>query len=81
MDKTQCDRILWLLGDGNWHTGLEFTRLSRPILSDTRRIFELRREGHEIVRERINGLWRYRLEERRTDDHEREVGCVRGAAE
>jgi hypothetical protein len=70
--KSQCERILWVLGDGNWHTGLEFTRLSSPILSYTRRIFELRRDGHSIIRERINGLWRYKLEERKTDDVSRE---------
>jgi Helix-turn-helix domain len=71
--KSQCERILWVLGDGNWHTGLEFTRLSSPILSYTRRIFELRRDGHNIIRERINGLWRYKLEERGSDGVLRDV--------
>ena len=60
MEKaSQCRRVLELLADGRWHTGLEFTRLPRPILSYTRRIHELRKDGHDIRRERRDGLWKY----------------------
>ena len=68
--KTQAGRILWLLGDGNWHTGLEFTRLAHPILSYTRRICELRQAGHNITKRYIGGLWRYKLEERKSDEQD-----------
>lgn len=57
----QADRILGILSDGFWHSALEFTQLSRPILSWTRRIFELRQRGHVIERERRNNIWKYRL--------------------
>ena len=56
----QVDRILIVLMDGEWHTGLEFTQLQRPILSYTRRIFELRKK-YDIEIERKNGHWAYRL--------------------
>ena len=59
--ENQTERILKLLGDGGWHTGLEFTRLQQPILSYTRRITELRRAGHVIRKERRDGLWKYCL--------------------
>lgn len=60
MEKaSQCRRVLELLADGNWHSGLEFTRLPRPILSYTRRITDLRRMGHNIRKERRDGLWKY----------------------
>ena len=59
---TQANRILGILSDGFWHSGLEFVQLSRPILSYTRRIHELReREGYVIEKERRNGIWKYRL--------------------
>jgi len=58
---TQSERILGILMDGFWHSGLEFTRLGRPILSYTRRIFELRQMGHIILLERKDGLLKYRL--------------------
>ena len=57
---TQCERILGILKDGFWHSGLEFVTLSRPILSYTRRIHELR-EDYVIERERRGGVWKYRL--------------------
>ena len=58
---TQADRILELLSDGNWHTALEFCRLQRPILCHTRRIFELRKSGHNIVIDREGNFPAYRL--------------------
>ena len=62
LDKiNQTDRILGILSDGFFHSALEFTQLNRPILSWTRRIFELRKRGHVIEKERRNGIWKYRL--------------------
>ena len=57
----QTQRVLCYLQDGEWHTGLEFTRFTHPIMSYTRRIFELRQAGYVIIRERRDGLWKYRL--------------------
>jgi hypothetical protein len=57
----QASRVLDILQDGEWHSALDFAQLSRPILSWTRRIFELRQAGHVIERERRNGIWKYKL--------------------
>jgi len=66
MDKIgQADRILGILQDGKWHTGLQFVRLARPILCYTKRISELRREGWDIQIERREGLWRYQLKDKK----------------
>ena len=61
---TQQDRILGLLKDGCYHSGLEFTRLTRPVLSYTKRISELRRLGHNISGKKILNVHWYRLEEK-----------------
>ncbi len=62
MDKaSQSARILAILSDGCFHDGLEFTQLAHPILSYTKIIAILRREGHQIIKERRNKLWKYRL--------------------
>ena len=61
MRKSQADRVLDILTDGFAHSGLEFTQLSRPILSYTRRIFELRQRGHIIEKVRRGKLWKYVL--------------------
>jgi len=60
--KTQNERLLNLLCDGQWHSGLEFVNMQPPILSYTRRIHELReREGFIIEGEKHQHYWRYRL--------------------
>ena len=67
MDKaskiTQADRILGILQDGEWHSSLTFARLDRPILSWTRRIFELRQRGHVIAGRDVGNIHFYRLVE------------------
>jgi hypothetical protein len=61
-EKTQNERILEVLDSGEWVSPLAFSHIS---LSHTRRIHELRMEGHEIILldERIDGRRRtkYRL--------------------
>jgi len=67
MDETklkasQAQRVLGILRDGFWHSGLDFVQLSRPILSYTKIIAILRHEeGFPIEKERRNGIWKYRL--------------------
>jgi len=58
---TQQDRVLRILEVGGWWTGLDFVQLKRPILSYTKIISELRRQGYPIERERRGGVWKYRL--------------------
>lgn len=57
---SQCDRILRVLEDGNWHRMEEvhqrvgFCRLNS-------RISELRHRGHNIVCDKSRGVYKYRL--------------------
>jgi len=51
---TQAERVLAILFDGDWHTGLELALGNgAPILSHTRRVHELRKAGHEIDIQRV----------------------------
>lgn len=54
---SQCDRILAILADGDWHDHHEFYGFC--VLHS--RIAELRKRGHLIECERSGDVYRYRL--------------------
>jgi len=58
---TQAERIHGYLMDYNWHSGLEFVRLSRPILSYTKIIAILRKQGEQIEGKDVGKIHFYRL--------------------
>ena len=48
--KTQKEKVLFLLKQaGGWFSGMNFLRLEHPITQFHARIFELQREGYDIV--------------------------------
>ncbi len=65
----QRERVLQLLGDGRWHTTLEFVQLG--ILRVSARVFELRAGGTAIeVARRGRSIYAYRLLETATPTDE-----------
>jgi hypothetical protein len=54
---SQCDRILWILGDGGWHEKSEFYGFC--VLHS--RVAELRQRGHSIEYRREGDRHLYRL--------------------
>lgn len=58
------DRILAVLQDGRWHSGLEFVNGDHNFycLSYSQRVGELRREGHSITAHHTGGVASYRLD-------------------
>jgi len=61
--RTVRDRILAVLQDGRWHSGLEFVNGDHSFfcLSYSQRVGQLIRAGHHIERDRNHGgVGRYR---------------------
>jgi hypothetical protein len=58
-DVTNRERVLSLLGDGQWHSTAELVRVGGS--RAPARVHELRREGYVIACDGERGRYRYRL--------------------